>query len=75
MSIHMLETSNGEDHYAEIDTGVTRWQAGKIVNDVAVSLKNTKVNESDDFMEIEGYTTEGNAKVILAAYKIGSVEL
>lgn len=74
MSVHMLENSNGTEHYAEIDTNLTRWQAGKVVNDIAVSLHNTKVNEADDFVEIEGYTQQ-NAKVVLAAYKQGAIDL
>lgn len=52
MSVHLLEKVNGVEQYAEIDNNLTRWDAGKIVNDIAVSLTNTKVNEAKDFIEV-----------------------
>ena len=74
MSVHLLEKVNGVEQYAEIDNNLTRWDAGKIVNDIAVSLTNTKVNEDKNFIEVEGYT-EGGAKTIIAAYKQDEVDL
>jgi len=74
MSVHLLEKVNGVERYAEIDSNLTRWDAGKVVNDIAVSLTHTKVNESKDFIEVEGFT-EGGAKTIIAAYKQGEIDL
>ena len=74
MSVHLLEKVNGVEQYAEIDNNLTRWDAGKIVNDIAVSLAHTKVNEAKDFIEVEGYTEDG-AKTIVAAYKHGAIDL
>jgi hypothetical protein len=74
MSAHLLEKVDGVEMYAEIDTNLTRWEAGKVVNGIALSLSNTKVNEGKDFIEIEGYT-DGGAKTVVAAYKQGAMEL
>ena len=69
MSVHLIEK-----RYGEVDNNLTRWEAGKVVNDIAVSLTNTNVNEGKDFIEVEGYT-EGGAKTIIAAYKQDEIDL